>query len=50
MADAREERSRQNTLHMCAFQLCDWMSLISHLPTLERTIKPLSEELIERVI
>ena len=45
MADAREERRRQNALHMCA-----WLILTSHLPTLKRAIKPLSEELIERVI
>ena len=38
--------------HVCfsVLMLCDWLSLISHFPTLERTIKPLSEELIERVI
>ena len=45
MADAGEERRRQNALHMCP-----WLILTSHLPTLKRAIKPLSEELIERFI
>ena len=51
MADAREERRRQNALHVCfsVLMLCDWLILTWHLPTLERAIKPLSGELIERV-
>ena len=42
----------EHLTHVCfsVLMLCDRLSLISHLPTLERTIKPLSEELIERFI
>ena len=42
----------EHLTHVCfsVLMLCDRLSLISHFPTLERTIKPLSEELIERVI
>ena len=46
------EKMTKHLTYVCfsVLMLCDWLSLISHLPTLERTIKPLSEELIERVI
>ena len=46
------EKMIEHLTHVCfsVLMLCDRLSLISHFPTLERTIKPLSEELIERVI
>ena len=48
----RGERATERLIYVCflVLMLCDWLILTWHLPTLERAIKPLSEELIERFI
>ena len=46
----RGEMATKRLIYLCfsVLMLCDWLILTWHLPTLQRTIKPLSEELIER--
>ena len=48
----RGERATERLIYVCfsVLMLCDWLILTWHLPTLERAIKPLSEELIESFI
>ena len=47
----RGEMATKRLIYLCfpVLMLCDWLILTWHFPTLERAIKPLSEELIERV-
>ena len=45
---ARREDDRPPYICVLFLMLCDWLILTWHLPTLERAIKSLSEELIER--
>ena len=47
----RGEKATERLTYVCfsVLMLCDWLILTWHLPTLERVIKRLSGEMIERV-